>query len=135
MTQVTIENPIINSAYDEPTRHYRFAEEGITNKIVEGRRSSTSARTDSKARIPVQPSAPASLSGLECRPGWRLRAIANRMGPALASDARTRRRVSQPLSQKMNHLPCSLRNSKQSGAINECRALADESNRFLEEVS
>lgn len=28
MTQVTIENPIINSPYDEQSRHFRFSEEG-----------------------------------------------------------------------------------------------------------
>lgn len=41
MTQVVIENPIINSPFDEPTRHFRFAAEGITNEIVEGRRTSS----------------------------------------------------------------------------------------------
>ncbi len=41
MTQVVIENPIINSPFDEPTRHFRFSDEGITNEIVEGRRTSS----------------------------------------------------------------------------------------------
>jgi type III restriction enzyme len=41
MTDVTIENPIINSPYDEPTRHFRFSDEGITNEIVEERRVSS----------------------------------------------------------------------------------------------
>jgi type III restriction enzyme len=36
--QVVIENPIINSPFDEPTRHFRFSDEGITNEIVEGQR-------------------------------------------------------------------------------------------------
>jgi type III restriction enzyme len=40
MSQVVIENPIINSPFDEPTRHFRFTEEGITDGIVEGRRTS-----------------------------------------------------------------------------------------------
>jgi type III restriction enzyme len=40
MGQVVIENPIINSPFDEPTRHFRFADEGITNEIVDGRRTS-----------------------------------------------------------------------------------------------
>ncbi len=40
MTQVVIENPIINSPFDEPTRHFRFTDEGITNEIVDGRRTS-----------------------------------------------------------------------------------------------
>lgn len=38
---VTIENPIINSAYAEPTRHFRFDDEGITDEIVEARRPSS----------------------------------------------------------------------------------------------
>ncbi|MEY4723176.1 MAG: hypothetical protein RLZZ324_689, partial [Candidatus Parcubacteria bacterium] len=34
-------NPIINSPFDEPTRHFRFSDEGITDEIVEGRRTSS----------------------------------------------------------------------------------------------
>jgi type III restriction enzyme len=41
MSQVVIENPIINSPFDEPTRHFRFTDEGITNEVVEGRRTSS----------------------------------------------------------------------------------------------
>src|ERR1700719_3277818 len=41
MTQVVIENPIINSPFDEPARHFRFSEEGITNEVVRGRRTSS----------------------------------------------------------------------------------------------
>lgn len=41
MTQVVIENPVINSPFEEPTRHFRFGDEGITNDIVDGRRSSS----------------------------------------------------------------------------------------------
>jgi type III restriction enzyme len=37
---VVIENPILNSPYAEPARHYRFDDETITNEIVEGRRKS-----------------------------------------------------------------------------------------------
>jgi type III restriction enzyme len=33
--QIVIENPILNSPYTEPRRHFRFYEEGITNDIVE----------------------------------------------------------------------------------------------------
>ena len=36
-----IENPVINSAFREPTRHFRFGEEGITADIVEARRPSS----------------------------------------------------------------------------------------------
>src|SRR5438874_370245 len=38
--QVVIDNPILNSPYREPTRHFRFDDEGITDEIVEARRRS-----------------------------------------------------------------------------------------------
>ena len=41
MTQVVIENPIINSPFNEPGRHFRFTDDGITNEIVEDRRVSS----------------------------------------------------------------------------------------------
>ena len=41
MSQVVIEDPIINSPFDEPTRHFRFTDEGITNEEVDGRRTSS----------------------------------------------------------------------------------------------
>ncbi len=41
MRQVIIENPVINSPFDEPSRHFRFDDEGITNDIVEERRISS----------------------------------------------------------------------------------------------
>ena len=41
MRQVVIENPILNSPYFEPTRHFKFTDEGITDQIVEGRRISS----------------------------------------------------------------------------------------------
>jgi type III restriction enzyme len=36
-----IENPVINSPYEEPRRHFVFGRDGITNEIGEGRREST----------------------------------------------------------------------------------------------
>ena len=36
-----IENPILNSPYREPTRHFHFDDDGITSTIVEGRRESS----------------------------------------------------------------------------------------------
>jgi hypothetical protein len=36
-----IDNPILNSPFREPTRHFRFDEDGITNEIADGRRRST----------------------------------------------------------------------------------------------
>ena len=46
MSHVVIENPIINSPTAEPTRHFRFTDEGIidegiTDEIVDGRRTSS----------------------------------------------------------------------------------------------
>lgn len=41
MSQVVIENPVLNSPFSEPTRHFRFDDEGITNEIVNARRSSS----------------------------------------------------------------------------------------------
>ncbi len=38
--QVIIENPIINSPFSEPRRHFRFTEEGISNEIIDARRKS-----------------------------------------------------------------------------------------------
>ena len=40
MRQVTIENPVINSPFEEPKHHFRFAEDGITNEVVPERRTS-----------------------------------------------------------------------------------------------
>lgn len=40
-SQVVIENPILNSPYGEPTLHFRFDDDGITDQIVEGRRPSS----------------------------------------------------------------------------------------------
>jgi type III restriction enzyme len=39
--QVVIENPIINSPFEEPTSYFRFSDEGITNEEVDGRRDSS----------------------------------------------------------------------------------------------
>jgi type III restriction enzyme len=41
MPSVVIDNPILNSPFREPARHFRFDEDGITNEIAEGRRRST----------------------------------------------------------------------------------------------
>jgi type III restriction enzyme len=40
MPQVVIENPVLNSPFAEPQRHFKFSEEGITDEVVEGRRVS-----------------------------------------------------------------------------------------------
>lgn len=42
MPPVVIENPILNSPFEEPAKHFRFDEENnITADVVEGRRSSS----------------------------------------------------------------------------------------------
>src|SRR5438309_12085058 len=48
MPEVVIENPVINSPYLEPRRHFAFDEDGITNEIAETRR-------DSSYFIPIPP--------------------------------------------------------------------------------
>ena len=40
MSQVTIENPILNSPFQAPARHFRFKNDGITTDIEEKRRAS-----------------------------------------------------------------------------------------------
>ena len=41
MPQVVIENPILNSPYKEPSKHFKFSDDGITDEIVESRRISS----------------------------------------------------------------------------------------------
>lgn len=41
MQPVVIENPILNSPFKEPARHFRFSDDGITDEIVESRRISS----------------------------------------------------------------------------------------------
>ncbi|MDP2167309.1 MAG: DEAD/DEAH box helicase family protein [Thermodesulfovibrionales bacterium] len=41
MKDIIIENPILNSPFDEPKRHFKFSNEGITNEVVEERRLSS----------------------------------------------------------------------------------------------
>ena len=40
MKQDVIENPVLNSAFEEPRRHWKFGDEGITDYTVESRRIS-----------------------------------------------------------------------------------------------
>lgn len=40
MADVVIENPVLNSPFEEPKRHFRFTEDGITDDVVEERRIS-----------------------------------------------------------------------------------------------
>lgn len=41
MTRVVIDNPIVNSPFPEPIRHFRFDDDGITDEVVEERRVSS----------------------------------------------------------------------------------------------
>lgn len=41
MRQVVIDNPVLNSPFSEPTRHFKFDEDGITDEIADARRIST----------------------------------------------------------------------------------------------
>ena len=41
MADALIENPILNSPFAAPARHFKFTDEGITNEIVDGHRSSS----------------------------------------------------------------------------------------------
>ncbi len=65
MTDQHIENPILNSPYDAPEWHYRFTDEGITNEVVAGRRSSIYIRP-----VPVDRRRPSDpmLPGFEEKP-------------------------------------------------------------------
>ena len=40
MTDAVIENPILNSPFEMPSRHWKFNDDGITNEIEPGRRPS-----------------------------------------------------------------------------------------------
>lgn len=40
MSKVTIDNPVLNSPFEEPQRHFVFTQRGITEDIAEGRRRS-----------------------------------------------------------------------------------------------
>lgn len=41
MPEVVIENPILNSPFLEPTRHFDFTDEGISDRVLDGRRPSS----------------------------------------------------------------------------------------------
>src|SRR4051794_15202979 len=41
MPDRVIENPVLNSPFVEPGRHFRFDDDGITNDVVAGRRKSS----------------------------------------------------------------------------------------------
>ena len=60
MPDIVIENPVINSPYDEPRRHFVFSDDGITGEIADSRRISSYF-------IPIPP--PKRRGGQELLPG------------------------------------------------------------------
>lgn len=56
MSDVIIQNPVINSPFAEPTRHFEFGDRGITGRIVDGsrRRSSYFVPIPSGRRLSAQ---------------------------------------------------------------------------------
>ena len=63
MQTVVIENPVINSPFAEPRRHFRFTEDGISNEIVEARRVS-------QYFIPIAPPRKKGATQLACDTEW-----------------------------------------------------------------
>jgi hypothetical protein len=54
VSDALIENPILNSPFRMPTRHWKFGDTGIENEVLEGRRASAyfTANPASKIRGP-----------------------------------------------------------------------------------
>jgi type III restriction enzyme len=50
LADVTIENPIINSPFREPERHFKFEDTGITNQVIPSRRLSSYFMPIAKAK-------------------------------------------------------------------------------------
>jgi type III restriction enzyme len=42
MSDIIIQNPVINSPFGEPTRHFEFGDRGITGEIIDGARRRSS---------------------------------------------------------------------------------------------
>jgi hypothetical protein len=62
--QVVIENPVINSPFREPDRHFKFTDEGITNEVLDGcRTSSYPVAVHQELRLPVCTTRPKLLGG------------------------------------------------------------------------
>jgi type III restriction enzyme len=47
MSDVIIRNPVINSPFEEPTRHFEFGERGLTGRVIDG------ARRESSYFVPI----------------------------------------------------------------------------------
>jgi hypothetical protein len=71
LREAVIENPVINSAFAEPRRHYKFDDDGITNEIVQQRRPSAYfiPVTQPKKKVSSD-SAPSGPMTGRARSGW-----------------------------------------------------------------
>ena len=74
MKQVIIENPILNSPFEEPAQHFRFVENNITEHTDPGRRVSSYfvPIAQPRARFPQ-----AFLVAIETGEAWRIAAPAD----------------------------------------------------------
>jgi len=79
VADVVIDNPILNSPFGEPARHFRFGEAGITSEVVEERRASAyfvpipAAKKKSQMHFDTSGRATASRrasSSTACASGW-----------------------------------------------------------------
>src|SRR5271157_999801 len=79
MPQVIIPNPILNSPFDEPTRHFFFDEDGITRRRkTQGRRAQGSRKTETgSSRLDHRP----GVHQAQDRPARRLRSFRHALLP------------------------------------------------------
>jgi uncharacterized protein (DUF169 family) len=73
MSQVVIENPVLNSPYTEPRRHFKFSDEGITNEIAETRRISSYF-------VPIAKPKAKGKGKHSCKPGAAILGLINMPG-------------------------------------------------------
>jgi type III restriction enzyme len=81
MPDTAIENPILNSPFEEPTRHFQFGEDGITDEIVESRRPSAYFMPIPESRRRRgQISMEAEWTADRIRPNEEINSIRNKVG-------------------------------------------------------
>ena len=82
MADVIIKNPVINSPFTEPTRHFEFGERGITGRIIDG------SRRESSYFVPIpqgrRQSAQLSLEAEWTRDRLRANELVNRIRERVA---------------------------------------------------
>ena len=59
----SIDSPILNSPFGEPTRHFKFDDDGITSEIAEGQRRSTYFIPIAKPKVKAEPSSRCLATG------------------------------------------------------------------------